>query len=600
VKTNKNSRFSVLVCDHLRQVKGRLFIAGICVIGYLLTQLLVPWPIKLIIDHVLLHKELPALMLPLAQLISADRPVAIIVISSSIALLAFCRGFFTYVQLYITSRIGFQLVHMLRRELFAHLQRLSLSFHNQTGPGELLAKVTGDTNTLGSVFSDSPLAFVAELLLVIGMIAVMVIINWRLSIIPLVTIPLLFGSLSYRFKKINNTASRQRSNEGKIATRLNEVLTAVPLVQALSQQQYEEQRFENESALSLEQSIRAARLEAAATRTVEVISALGLGAVVLAGSFQVLNGAMLPGELLVFVGYISNMNRPVRALARLSIRFSKARVSAERIADILNVEPEIIDAPDAIAASRLKGHVVFENVSFDYGDGKSILKDASFSLSPGKRGALIGKSGSGKSTVVSLILRFYDPKSGTISIDGVDVRDYQLESLRRNIGIVMQDSMLFGGTIRENIAYGKPDTSLEEIVTAARAANAHEFIEKLEHGYDTVISGQGRSLSGGQRQRIAIARTIILDTPILILDEPMRGLDAESRMKVEEALDRLMVGRTCLLVTHDLEAAARADITLTLMRGRVFQRDTTSNGTDKSLICQPMPSDMYRARDATR
>jgi ATP-binding cassette, subfamily B, bacterial len=262
----------------------------------------------------------------------------------------------------------------------------------------------------------------------------------------------------------------------------------------------------------------------------------------------------------------------VRNLARLSNKYSKAVVGAERIGEILEVEPEIRDRPDAVEAPELAGEVVLEDVSFDYGDDEEVLEDVSFAVSPGQRVALVGSSGAGKSTLASLILRLYQPQKGRILIDGADVREYKIKSLRRQIGIVLQDSVLFGATIRENIAYGRLDATDEEIETAARAANAHNFIAKLEDGYDTVLGERGDTLSGGQRQRIAIARAVIRDSRILILDEPMMGLDAESEAKVQEALDRLMEGRTSFLITHDLHAVSGADLVLVLEDGKLIEQ----------------------------
>jgi ATP-binding cassette, subfamily B, bacterial len=353
-------------------------------------------------------------------------------------------------------------------------------------------------------------------------------------------------------------------------------------VQAFGREGHEQERFEAESTEHLEESMRNARIEAAATRTVVVIGALGTAAVVLFGALQVLAGRMTPGDLLIFTSYTQSMYRPVRNLARLSNKYSKASVSAERIGEILEVEPEITDAPDAIEAFNLKGEVVFDGVSFDYGDGKDVLEDVSFAVRPGQRAALLGASGAGKSTLVSLILRLYESQKGAIYIDGVDIKDYKRKSLRRQIAIVLQDSVLFGTSIRENIAYGRLDATMEEIVAAARAANAHDFIVELEDGYETVIGERGATLSGGQRQRIAIARAIIRDARILILDEPMTGLDIESEAKIQEALDRLMAGKTCFLITHDLRAVTEADPVLFLKEGKIVQRGTHADLMSRS------------------
>jgi ABC-type multidrug transport system fused ATPase/permease subunit len=323
-------------------------------------------------------------------------------------------------------------------------------------------------------------------------------------------------------------------------------------------------------------------MEAAITRIVEITSAVGTGAVILLGSVQVLKNRMTPGELLIFASYLGHMYKPMRSLARLSAKMSKAMVSVERIKEILDTEPEIEDSPAAIEAEHLKGEIVFENVCFDYGDGKEVLKGVSFTIAPGQRVALVGASGAGKSTIVNLILHLYDPKEGRILIDGVNIKDYRRKSLRHQIGVVQQNPLLFGTSIGENIAYGKLDAAMEEIVRAAQAANAHDFIVALEEDYDTVIGERGATLSGGERQRIVIARAIVRNAPILILDEPTAGLDVESQIKVQEALKHLMIGKTCLVITHDLQAASEADRVLILEGGRVVERvgatDLTAKG----------------------
>jgi ABC-type multidrug transport system fused ATPase/permease subunit len=423
-----------------------------------------------------------------------------------------------------------------------------------------MTKIVSDTNTLKDVFAESALTASANILTFVGMFAIMFFLDWHMGLVVLATLPLLGGTLYYRFRAAKASSQRQRKREAVIATRISEVMSTVPLVQAFGRERHEQERF-----------------EAVATRSVVVIGTLGSAAVVLVGSLQVLAGRMTPGDLLLFSSYVGSMYKPVRNLARLSNKYSKAIVSAERISGILEVEPEIQDAPGAVEAPELAGEVVFEDVSFDYGDDDGVLKDVSFTIRPGQRVALVGASGAGKSTLASLILRLYQPQEGSIHIDGVNIRDYKLKSLRRQIGIVLQDSVLFGATIRENIAYGRLDATDDEIEAAARAANAHDFIVRLEDGYDTVLGERGDTLSGGQRQRIAIARAIIRNVPILILDEPMAGLDVESEAKIQEALDRLMAGKTSLVITHDLHAVAEADLILVLEDGRIVEHGSHDN-----------------------
>lgn len=568
------TRFKQLVLSHLRQVKGSLSLAILCMLGFTLTEVMAPWPLKIIFDHILLDKPLPSALSFLGGLFQNGKFFALIFISSAIILIALFRGIFSYSKLYLTSRIGYEAVYLLRRELFSHLQRLSLSFHNRARSGELLTKVTGDTNALRDVFAESALLFASHLLTVLGMFVIMFAMNWKLSLIVLASFPLLFYGLFYLYGEIKASAKRQRKKEGMVASRIGEILTSIPMIQAFGRERYEEARFEAESAETLEESIRTARMGAAATRAVEVISAGGIWVAVLFGSLQVLKGKMAPGDVFVFVSYLTNMHKPIRDLAKLSTKFSKAMVSAERISEILEIEPSIQDRPDAVEASNLKGKIVFDRVSFDYGDGREILKDISFAISPGERVALVGASGAGKSTIVSLILRLYDPTRGTIFIDGVNTKDYRRESLRHEIGIVLQEALLFGTTIRENISYGKPDATVEEIEEAARQAHAHDFIMTFPEGYDTIVGERGSTLSGGQRQRISLARAIIKRPSILVLDEPTSAIDAESARLIEEAVDRMHKGKTCLVIVHQFSSIRHFDRILVLKEGELVEQGT--------------------------
>ena len=547
-------------------------LAAFCTLGVTATELLKPWPLKLILDQGILDKPLPHFLGFLHGMVEGNKVILVAGASSAIVLIALSGGLFSYAQIFITSSIGYKMVYALRRELFAHLQRLSLSFHNHARSGDLMTKIAGDTNTLKDIFAESILKFAAQALEVLGMFAIMFALNWKVSLIPLATMPFLCFSLFHLYRKTKVSVKKQKRQEGKVASRMTEVLSAIPLVQAFAREKYEEEKFDAVTTETLQESIRIARLEAAATRSSQIITALGTAAAVLFGALQVLHDKMLPGELVLVVAYLNNLYKPLRGVAKLSTDFSKAMASADRISEVLDIEPKIKDRPDAIEADSLRGEIVFDNVSFDYGDGRDVLKDVSFAVSPGQRVALVGVSGAGKSTLVSLLLRLYEPQGGAIFVDGINIQRYRRESLRRQIGIVLQDSILFGATIHENIAYGKPDAGHDQIVSAARAANADEFIRELENGYDSVIGERGATLSGGQQQRIAIARALIRNAPILILDEPMTGLDVASEAKVREALDRLMAGKTCLMITHDLQSVEDADQVLVLEDGRIIER----------------------------
>lgn len=570
----KHNRFKAVISGQLAADKWNFVLAFLCTFSVAIADLLKPWPLKLIVDHVLLTRPLPTTLSFLNPSVHNNRSVAIVGIASLLILLSLIKGFSIYSQIFITSRIGYRLAHTLRRELFAHLQRLSLAFHKRSQAGELLTKLTSDTNTIRDTFSEFALTLVTEVLTLVGMVVIMLFVNVKLSLVVIATFPVLGAISVFRFRSIRDSARRQRTAEGRIASRVSEILNSITIVQAFGRERYETERFENESAQTLTQSISTARLEAASSRAADIVSSFGTFAVLVFGSLQALSGHITPGSLLVFVSYMSSIYGPIRTLAKLSAKISRASVCAGRIEEIFSTEPEIQDLPSAIAAPQLHGSLSFNNVSFAYEKDKRILNNVSFEITPGQCVALLGASGAGKSTIISLILRLYDFHDGEILVDGIDIRQFKRESLRQQLGIVLQDTLLFGTSIKENIAYGKVDATFEEIVAAAKAANAHDFIMRLHDGYDTIVGERGGTLSGGQRQRLAIARAFIRNVPILILDEPMTGLDVESEQAVREALDRLIAGSTCLLITHDLAAASVADHVIVLEQGQIVEQGT--------------------------
>ena len=570
----KTRTLAAIVREHLFEVRGSLILSAFCMAGFTLTELIAPWPLKIIFDHILLDKRLPVSLIWLSPVISFGKPAAVIAISLAILLIALFRGVFAYFQSFITSRIGYELVYRLRSELFGHLQQLSLSFHARVRTGELLTKVVSDTSALKDVFAESALTFTSHLLTVIGMFIIMFTLNWRMGLIVLATFPFLSYALFGVYRRIKASARMQREREGAVASRIHEVLSSLQIVRAFAREKLEQERFDRDSTYTLEEGIRTARMEAAATRSVEIISAAGLCAVVLFGALQVIGGRMLPGEVLIFTAYLTSMYKPLRTLARISSQYSKAMASAERIAEILRIEPELVDDKQGVKVSSLKGEIVFRDVSFDYGDGIDVLNNVSFTISAGERIALVGASGAGKSTIANLLLRFYQPQSGKILIDGLEIEKYQRQSLRRRIGVVMQESILIGASIRENIAYGKTDATDKEIEEAAIEASAHEFISKLPEGYETIIGERGSTLSGGQRQRICLARAIIKQPSLLILDEPTSAIDAESTMLIQNALNKLQQGKTMIVISHQFAGIEEFDQILVLKNGRIIEQGT--------------------------
>lgn len=568
-------RFAEIIESQIRAEKKEFAVAILCMLGFTTSQLISPWPLKLIFDHLLLEKPLPASLSFLSPIFEDDKVVSLLILSSAIAFIAIFKAFFSYFQLYITSQIGYKIVYTIQRELFVHLQTLSLSFHHKARGGELLKRVTGDTTILKDVFSEWVLTFSSALLVLLGMGTVMLFLNWKLSLIVFATLPFLLVSLFYLHKKMRATSKKQRKQEGKIAARLNEILTSVSLVQAFGRQKFEEQQFKKQAQETLEQSIRTARMEAASERMVEVVTTVGTVGVVAFGALEVFKGALLPGELLIFTSYVSNIYKPVRNLVKLTTRFSKALASAERIAQLLEVKPEIQDAPWAVPARELRGEIVFWHVSFGYENGKDILKNVSFTISPGQQVALVGTSGAGKSTVVSLLLRLFDPTNGMIRLDSLNVKDYTQASIREHIAVVFQDSMLFASTIRDNIAYGKPDAMFKEIQEAAKHAHAHEFIMNLAAGYDTVIGERGATLSGGQRQRICLARALIKPSSILVLDEPTSSLDAESEALICDTVRSLRGKKTIVVISHHFSSLVQeSDQILVFTHGEIIEQGT--------------------------
>lgn len=548
----------------------RLLLAVACALGYTAMRLAEPWPLKFVFDNVLVNQPLVTPFPALNDWLGTDRTRVLMLAVGAVLVFALLRGVFYYFQSVLTTRVGQEVVTSIRQQLFAHVQRLSLRFHNRSSTGDLLTRFTGDINNLRQLLAATLLSMITETIILAGFVTVMFIMNWRLALLAVITMPTILILLIFYSSRIRTAARKQRRREGELASRLHETLSSMHIVQMFTREREEEDRLRNLNRRSLKAGLKATRLEGQLNQGVEVSVAVGMALTIWVGANQVIQGRLTPGELLVFVTYMQSFYRPMRRLSRVAERASKASSCVDRITEVLDQEPDIRDG--SIDAGRLRGAIRFEGVSFTYEDDAATLRDIDLTIEAGQTAAVIGQSGAGKSTLVSLLPRLYDVTSGAVRIDGRDVRDYTLKSLRENISVVPQDGALFGGTIRDNITYGKADATDDEIAAAARDAHIHDHIMSLPKGYDTIVSERGVSLSGGQRQRLAIARAIVKDAPIVVLDEPTTGLDAESEGLVMRALERLLAGRTGIVIAHRLATIRRADLIVVLEDGRIVDQ----------------------------
>ncbi len=559
----------------LRPHRRALAVGLIAVIGEGIAGLLEPWPLKIVLDNVVKQKQLSGWLNHLVLSVAGDDRLAVLKFAAVLALgIAVAGSLCAYAEKYLTTSVGQWVMHDLRRSVYFHIQRLSLAFHDRRQTGDLISRVTSDIDAIQSFIASGLLSSLVNGLTLVGMVAVMFYINWRFTLIALSVAPVLFALVYSYTRRIKKASREVRQKEGEIVSVIQEVLTSIRVVKAFAREEYEQRRLEEESLESVEAALRARGLKARLSPIVDVIVAIGTSLVLWFGARLVLQGTLSAGSLVVFIFYLGKMYKPMQELSKMTDSYSKAAVGYERIKEVMDTESDVKDLPAARPAPPLKGDIELEHVSFHYPDTGPILQDVNFHIQPGQVAALVGPTGAGKTTIASLIPRFYDPSEGVVRVDGKDVRTLQQKTLRRQISFVLQETLLFHGTVWANIAYGKPEATRDEIIRAAQIANAHEFIEKLPRGYDTMVGERGVTLSGGQRQRIAIARAVIRDAPILILDEASSGLDAGSEKLVFEALDRLMEGKTSLVIAHRLSTIRRADIILAIKDGQVVERGT--------------------------
>jgi subfamily B ATP-binding cassette protein MsbA len=558
------------ISDLLKPHSKALTIGFAAVIGEGLASLLEPWPLKIVLDNVLRSRPMPGWLNRLILATAGTNKLAVLEFAAAAVMaIAIVGAACSYVEKYVTTTIGQWVMHDLRKTLYSHIQRLSLTYHDQKQTGDLISRVTSDIDAIQSFIASGLLSGLVNMLTLVGMVGVMLYINWRFTLIALSVSPLLFLVVYSFTRRIKKAAREVRKKQGEIVSVIQEVLTSMHVVKAFAREDYEQHRLEEESLEGVEIALRARSLKAKLAPLVEIIVAAGTCLVLWFGARMVLAGRLSAGSLVVFILYLGKMYKPMQQLSKMTDTYSKAAVGYERIEEILHTHGEVKDLPGARRAPAFKGKIEFENVSFSYEPGRPVLHEISFKIEPRQVAALVGQTGAGKSTIVSLIPRFYDPGSGRVKIDGIDVRVFKRKSLRQQIGFVLQDTLLFHGPVWNNIAYGKPDASWKEILRAAELANAHEFIERLPDGYNTIVGERGVTLSGGQRQRIAIARAIVRNSPILILDEPGTGLDAATEKLVFEALERLMEDKTSIVIAHRLVTVQRADIIFVIQDGAI-------------------------------
>jgi ATP-binding cassette subfamily B protein len=560
----------------LRPHLGALMLGLVAVIGESAADLLDPWPLKIVLDNVLKAKQASGWLNNFVHSTIGDEKLAILKFAClAVVAIAVLDAICSYAEKYLTTSVGQWITHDLRRSLYSHIQRLSLAYHDQKRTGDLISTVTSDIDAIQSFITSGLLGTFINLITLVGMVGVMLYLNWRFTLIALSVAPLLFTIVYTYTRRIKKASRAVRKKESEIVSVIEEVLTSIRVVKAFAREDYELRRLEQESLEGVEIALRARSLKAKLAPLVQIIVAIGTCMVLWFGARMVLNGSLSgAGTLVVFIFYLGKMYKPMQELSKMTDTYSKALVGYERIQEVLETDKEVKDLPKARPAPRFKGKIEFEHVNFAYSEGNPILDDVSFTIEPGQVAGFVGPTGAGKSTIMSLIPRFYDPNSGTVKIDGVDVRQFRQRSLRQQISFVLQETMLFHGPIWQNIAYGKPEAAPAEIMRAAELANATEFIERMPEGYDTIVGERGMTISGGQRQRIAIARAIIRNTPILILDEPTTGLDSASEKLVIEALDRLMKDKTVITIAHHLSTVRAADVIFVIQGGRIVEQGT--------------------------
>jgi ATP-binding cassette, subfamily B, bacterial len=559
------------LAPYLRERRGSLALALAATLGYMAMRLLEPWPLKLIFDHVLLGAPLPPALSFLDDWAGSSGALLGVLVASIVGI-ALASGFLYYWQNVLSAQIGQHVVAALRIDVYRHLHRLDFSFHDRRRTGDLLVRLVADIRLLRDALVKIPLDLSENSLLLFGMAVIMLFIDWQLALISFMALPLLVVLVGRHRKPMRAAIRKQRRQEGDLATVASESLGAIRVVQGFGLEERELERFGGVSRRSVRQGVKAARIEAklrwSSDLAVGIITALVIGV----AARRILAAELSPGDLIIFVAYLRTFSRPLRRASRTTEQVTRTATAGERILEILDTAPGVCDAADAIEAPALRGEIRFESAGLRHGRNPWVLRNIDLTVHAGERVGIAGPTGAGKSSLISLLPRFYDATEGRVTIDGHDVRSLMLDSLRRQISFVFQEPVLFATTIGENIASGRPGATRDDVIEAARLAGIHDVIASMPDAYDTMLGERGGTLSGGQRQCVAIARAILRDAPIVILDEPTTGLDARSASMVVDALQSLMRGRTVLMISHELNRLRDADRILVLEHGQLVQQ----------------------------
>jgi ABC-type multidrug transport system fused ATPase/permease subunit len=572
---NKGPGMMGLIRELLRPYRGSLAIILTAMIVQSAMTLAAPWPLKIILDNVILGRKLTPWMDGwLRPMLTHGHRVHLAVLAAvAVVIIAVFNALASYLANYFTESVGQWVANDLRMRTYHHLQYLSLRYYDTHQSGVLLSTITADVLTIQNFASSATLGIVVDMITILGMLVIMFFMNWDFTLIAVAVTPLML-LLASRFKKaVKKSTHEVRKQQSNIVAVVQQDLESIRVVTAFGRQELEQEALQAVSRATVAAALKARQVKALLSPLVSIIVACCVGFVLWRGSLLILAGWMTAGELTVFLSYLGSFFKPVKDLASMNNSIAQTAVAVERIRQILDADAILPEKPDA-REQAIHGEIVFDHVAFAYDESCPVLRDVNFTVKPGQMIGVVGPTGGGKSTIMSLIPRFYDPSAGKVLVDGVDVRDYRLQALRNQIGYVLQETVLFRGSVRDNIAYGRAGATDEEIVEAAKLANADEFISRMPNGYQTFVGDRGDTLSGGQRQRIGIARAIIRNNPILILDEPTAALDTESERLVIEALERLMKGRTVLTIAHRLSTIRDADKIIVLKGGVVAEQGT--------------------------